>query len=146
MHELTPGRSSTPSGEGIRFTEKGGGPQPPNSPQFNAEFVVDAKRGNPKFIDRKRFAVCFDGPRREHSRKPDEFYDLVKRVTRGPRVDMFSRSRVMALSSTAMRSGNFVVQRRTSDDMRPPPNQLHTRRNAVSVLKAGSGVRAVIGS
>jgi len=26
-----------------------------------------------------------------HSRKPDEFYDLVKRVTPGPRVDMFSR-------------------------------------------------------
>jgi len=70
---------------------KGGGPQPPNSPQFNAEFVVYAKRGNPNFIDRKRFAVCFDGPRREHSRKPDEFYDLVKRVTGGPRVDMFSR-------------------------------------------------------
>jgi hypothetical protein len=70
---------------------RAGGPQHPNLPQFNAEFVVYAKCGNPKFIDRKRFAVCFDGPRREHSRKPDELYDLVKRVTHGPRVDMFSR-------------------------------------------------------
>jgi N6-adenosine-specific RNA methylase IME4 len=30
---------------------------------------------------------------REHSRKPDEFYDLIRRVSPGPRLDMFSREK-----------------------------------------------------
>jgi len=33
----------------------------------------------------------FNGKVREHSRKPDEFYELVKRVSPGPRIDCFSR-------------------------------------------------------
>jgi N6-adenosine-specific RNA methylase IME4 len=31
--------------------------------------------------------------RREHSRKPDEFYDTIRRVTFGPRIDVFGRER-----------------------------------------------------
>ena len=34
---------------------------------------------------------CFEGARREYSRKPDEFYDTIRRVTDGRRIDMFSR-------------------------------------------------------
>ena len=39
----------------------------------------------------KSFSTCFMGKRREHSRKPDAFYDLVQRVSPGPHIDMFSR-------------------------------------------------------
>ena len=35
----------------------------------------------------------FSGKVREHSRKPDEFYDLVRRASPGPRIDIFSREK-----------------------------------------------------
>jgi N6-adenosine-specific RNA methylase IME4 len=70
---------------------KPGGPQPFNLPQYNCEFVVVARKGGVPFLDTKQFFTCFQAPRREHSRKPDEFYDVVRRVTAGPRIDIFSR-------------------------------------------------------
>ena len=77
-----------------RFTmvwKKPGGPQPYNLPQYNCEFVVVGTRGNLLFLDTKQFFTAFDAPRREHSRKPDEFYELVQRVSPAPRIDWFSR-------------------------------------------------------
>jgi N6-adenosine-specific RNA methylase IME4 len=70
---------------------KGGGFQPLGLPQYNIEFVLYARRGTPRFIDTKAFNCGFYGERREHSRKPDEFYDVIRRVTAEPRIDMFSR-------------------------------------------------------
>lgn len=70
---------------------KPGGPQPFNLPQYNCEFIVVARRGGVPFLDTKQFFTCFQAPRREHSRKPDEFYDVVRRVTAEPRIDIFSR-------------------------------------------------------
>jgi N6-adenosine-specific RNA methylase IME4 len=71
---------------------KPGGFQPVGLPQFNCEFVMYARRGTPKFIDTKGFPCCFEGPRREHSRKPDNFYEMIARVTRGRRADWFARA------------------------------------------------------
>jgi N6-adenosine-specific RNA methylase IME4 len=70
---------------------KAGGFQPIGLPQYNCEFVVYARRGAPAFVDTKNFLCCFGGERREHSRKPIEFYDLISRVTGGSRIDVFSR-------------------------------------------------------
>ena len=47
--------------------------------------------GNPQLADRKDFKTLFEGKRRGHSRKPVEFYDLLRRVAPGPRIDLFSR-------------------------------------------------------
>jgi len=70
---------------------KKGGFQPFNLPQYNCEFAVFGKRGNLPFLDVKDFFTCFEGERREHSRKPKEFYNLLKRVSPEPRLDYFSR-------------------------------------------------------
>ena len=72
---------------------KNGGFQPFGLPQYNSEFIVFGRRGGLDFLDTKQFFTAFNAPRREHSRKPDEFYELVKRVSPQPRIDIFSREK-----------------------------------------------------
>lgn len=61
-------------------------------PQYNCEFVLFGRKGNLPFLDTKAFATCFYAPAKKgHSRKPGEFYELVRRVSPAPRLDMFSR-------------------------------------------------------
>jgi len=72
---------------------KNAGMQPFNLPQYNCEFILFGRKGGLQFNNTKQFQTCFSALRREHSRKPDEFYELVRRVSPAPRLDMFSRER-----------------------------------------------------
>ena len=68
------------------------GPQAMNRPQSNAEYILVGRQGKPKFRDTEDFRMAFNAPREKaHSTKPDKFYETIKRVTVGPRLDMFSR-------------------------------------------------------
>ena len=70
---------------------KNGGMQVYNRPQFNSEFIVVGKQGNPTFLDLHNFSTAFLANRGAHSEKPEEFYQLLERVAPGPRLDMFAR-------------------------------------------------------
>lgn len=93
------------------------GMQPLGLPKYNCEFVLYARKGTPKFIDTKAFACCFNGTSWEHSRKPDEFYDTIRRVTDGRRIDMFSRESREGFEQFGDEVKKFVEATRTPPEI-----------------------------
>lgn len=82
------------------------GAKPSQRPTYNAEFIVVGKKGKPKFLTTRGFDVCYAWPHErrkdchpngwghavyENSAKPEGFYDLLRRTTQGPRIDLFNR-------------------------------------------------------
>ena len=74
--------------------DKQNGPQLQGTMRYTGEFIVVAKKGAPKFADTKNFRAVNQWPRREHSEKPQEFYELIDRVCdvrKGDALDIFNR-------------------------------------------------------
>src|SRR5262249_37006724 len=78
---------------------KPGGMQPMGLPQFNCELALYARKGPALFLDTTDLPLCFPAARTAHSAKPEEFYAMVRRVTAGRRLDMFSRRRIDGFDS-----------------------------------------------
>ena len=59
---------------------------------YSTELVLFGRVGNLSLL-KNGLRIDFNGKVREHSRKPDEFYDLVKQASPEPRIDIFSREK-----------------------------------------------------
>jgi len=64
----------------------------PFSWMYSTEHVLFGHIGSLE-LEKKGCRLDFTGKVREHSRKPDEFYDLVRSVSPEPRIDLFSREK-----------------------------------------------------
>jgi len=62
----------------------------PFSWMYSTEPILFGRKGNLD-LTQKGVRLDFEGKVREHSRKPDEFYEIVRKVSPEPRVDFFSR-------------------------------------------------------
>lgn len=67
--------------------------QLPGKPDSNCEFAIHGVKGKPKFLETQGFKCCWTAKRGRHSEKPSYFYQLLARVTGGPRIDLFARKR-----------------------------------------------------
>lgn len=72
------------------------------------EDVLIGRRGKPKLA--RALPSIFDGLAREHSRKPDRFYDLVADATPGARrVELFARMGHLGFAAWGDEAGKFDV-------------------------------------
>jgi N6-adenosine-specific RNA methylase IME4 len=79
--------------------------------RYDTELVIFATRGG-LGLDSMGESQHFFAKAREHSRKPKEFYDLVRRVSPEPRVDVFSREDRPGFDSWGDEQGLFSGQPR----------------------------------
>ena len=66
----------------------------------NSEFVIYAYKGKPSLDYTKKFIpTSFREHRTKHSKKPKIFYDLIRRITKEPRIDIFARKKTEGFDS-----------------------------------------------
>lgn len=78
---------------------KPSGPKPLTRPMYNSEFIVVGQRSVPMYLDHKAFVTANYWRDKGHSEKPEGFYDLLRRVTPGPRLDIFGRRKIAGFTS-----------------------------------------------
>ena len=72
----------------------------------NAEFCLLGRRGSPKRL-RADVQEVMVSPRREHSRKPDEFYERIESYAQGPYLELFARTTRPGWASWGNQVGKF---------------------------------------
>jgi N6-adenosine-specific RNA methylase IME4 len=80
----------------------------PYSWMYSTEHVIFARKGSLPLTVRGR-RLDFAAKRREHSRKPNEFYALVRDVSPGPRLDLFSREPHDGFDQWGNETGKFTM-------------------------------------
>lgn len=60
--------------------------------RMQCEFCLVALRGKPTFKDIHNVRDFIDEPRREHSRKPEKFYEIIDSICAGRKLDYFGRT------------------------------------------------------
>jgi N6-adenosine-specific RNA methylase IME4 len=72
------------------------------------EHCLLGARGKPVFLHGSD-GTALEGARREHSRKPEEFYALVERICPGSRVELFARTQREGWRAFGDQTGLFVI-------------------------------------
>ena len=108
----------SPTPYGMRYTEmcifavrydKGMGKNTRYSGTDDAENVV-----NGKGLCASRDYVL--APRREHSRKPDEFYDFIERRSCGPYLELYSRTDRMGWTTDGKETGRWQYEKDADEE------------------------------
>lgn len=81
----------------------------------NAEFVVLGRRGSPRRLSKGVHQLIIQ-PRREHSRKPNEFYARVERYCTGPYLELFARERRPGWTAWGNETDKFKPEYDSQDD------------------------------
>jgi len=73
----------------------------------NCEYVVEGRRGNPPSRLSKSIRQVLVAPLREHSRKPDKFFENVEKYAAGPYLELFGRQRRIGWTVRGNEVGKF---------------------------------------
>jgi N6-adenosine-specific RNA methylase IME4 len=80
----------------------------PFSWMYSTELILFGRLGNLPLLQ-KGLRLDFSAKVREHSRKPDEFYERVKLVSPEPRLDLFSREKRDGFEQWGIETDYFAV-------------------------------------
>ena len=71
---------------------------------YNTELAMFGYRGKMLTDKHHPISLLIQEKSRQHSRKPDRFYAMLRQSTPAPRIDIFARYGIRALTHTAMKS------------------------------------------